>query len=133
MPLPCVLFRSACCNRKKMEGHDGPPPFLAKFVAGGGRGGGPRCRPPYGFFECLLRGGAKHPLTSFVRRWFRLSFCTPFLALHSSARNHATRFSMFFSSSKRFSSITTSEPLLGATHDLPCRNCSSTHWHSVRH
>jgi hypothetical protein len=41
--------------------------------------------------------GAKHrPLTSSVRRWFRLSFCTPFSALHSSARNHATRFSMFF-------------------------------------
>jgi len=28
---------------------------------------------------------AKYPLTSSVQRWFHLSFCIPFLALHSSA------------------------------------------------
>jgi hypothetical protein len=39
----------------------------------------------------------KHPLTTSVWRWFRLSFCTTFSALHNSARNYATRFSMFFS------------------------------------
>jgi hypothetical protein len=44
------------------------------------------------------RRGAKRPLTSSVWRWFGLSFCTPFSALHSFARNHTTRFSMFFSS-----------------------------------
>jgi hypothetical protein len=38
---------------------------------------------------------SKHPLKSSVRRWFSLSFCTPFSALHSSARNHAAWFSMF--------------------------------------
>jgi hypothetical protein len=41
------------------------------------------------------------PGEALIRRWFALSFCTLFLALHSSARNHATRFSMFFSSSKK--------------------------------
>jgi hypothetical protein len=44
---------------------------------------------------------AKDPLMSSVQHWFHLSFCTPFSALHSSARNHATQFSMFFSSSKK--------------------------------
>jgi hypothetical protein len=29
---------------------------------------------------------AKYPLTSSVQRWFHLSFCIPFSALHSSAR-----------------------------------------------
>ncbi len=29
---------------------------------------------------------AKYPLTSSVQRWFHLSFCIPFAALHSSAR-----------------------------------------------
>ncbi len=49
----------------------------------------------------LWKRGAKHPLRSSVRRWFCSSFGTPFSALHSSGRNHATRFSMFFSSSKK--------------------------------
>ncbi len=48
---------------------------------------------------------AKYPLMSSVQHWFRLSFCTPFLALHSSARNHATQFSMFFSSSKNLKNV----------------------------
>ncbi len=39
--------------------------------------------------------------TSSVRRWFLLSSCTSFAALHSSARNHATQFSMFFCSSPK--------------------------------
>jgi hypothetical protein len=50
--------------------------------------------------------GAKHPVTSSARRWFPLSFCTPFSALHSSARNHATRFSMFFQKAKKFLLLT---------------------------
>jgi Na+/H+ antiporter NhaD/arsenite permease-like protein len=33
------------------------------------------------------------------------SLFAPFLALHSSARNHATRFSMFFSSSNKVKNI----------------------------
>jgi hypothetical protein len=49
------------------------------------------------FLRVLAAWGPKHPLTSSVRRWFRLFNCnTFFLALHTSARNHATRFSMFF-------------------------------------
>ncbi len=46
----------------------------------------------------ILMWCAKHPLTSSVWRWFRLSYCIPFSALHSSARNHVTRFqcSSFF-------------------------------------
>jgi len=44
----------------------------------------------------VFRRGAEHPLASSVRHWFRLSFGTPFWALHSSTRNHATWFSMFF-------------------------------------
>jgi len=119
---PCVLFRSACCNRKKMGGGDAPP---------------------YVFFRVFAAWGAKHPLTSFVWRWFHLSFCAPFLALHSYARNHATRFSMLFSSSKRLKnhSIVSSAPLFWAhilncrhrnrTHNLPCRKCSTNHWHTI--
>jgi len=123
---PCVLFGSACCNRKKMGARDGPPPlcsfwqcllqqeedggprwpaplvfFFAVFAATARRWGA-AMSPLVFFFECLLRGALNTPLTRFVWRWFRLSFCAPFLALHSSARNHATRFSMFFSSSKPF-------------------------------
>jgi len=102
MSYPCVLFRSACCNSKNMGGRDAPPCV---------------------FYRVFAAWGAKHPLTSFVWRWFRLSFCTPFLALHSSARNHATRFSMFFSSSKRLKnhSIVSSAPLFWA-HILNCRH-----------
>jgi len=55
----------------------------------------------------LVGGGslvreAKHHLASSARRWFRFSFCTPFSALHSSARNHAIRFSVFLKKGKKF-------------------------------
>jgi hypothetical protein len=78
---------------------------------------------------------AKYPLTSSVRSWFRSSYCTPFSALHSSARNHATWFSMFFSSSKRRRSfyVCSSLPMFSVnvlhhgrkdwTYNLPCRKC----------
>jgi hypothetical protein len=81
------------------------------------------------------------PLMSSIRCWFRLSFCTPFSALHSSIRNHATRFSMFFSSSKRVANILCcfssqcTWPLFfdyrckNWTYDLACRKYSVNHWH----
>ncbi len=105
----------------------------------------------------ILLRCAKHPLTSSVWRWFRLSFCKPFSALDSSARNHATRFpcSSVFQNrlNKKFClSIVPMQCYLqffkidwlrysvcfpcarrNRTHDLPCRKCTSNDWYASRH
>ncbi len=89
-----VLFRSACCSRKKMG-----PCFFSQNLLQEEHGGHDAL--PFILFRMFAAPGAKHPLTSSVQLWFRLSFCTPFWALHSSATNHATRFSMFFKTAWR--------------------------------
>lgn len=71
-----------------------------------------------------------------------LIFCTPFSALHSFVRNHATHFSMFFSSSKKVKKfyVVFFHQCIGPlilhsrhriwTHDLACRKYSTNHWHT---
>jgi hypothetical protein len=65
--------------------------------------------------------------------------------LHSSARNHATRFSMFFISSKKEKNILSiffvvnvlrerpTSWAQGVNLHLPCRKCSTNHWHNIKH
>ncbi len=87
--------------------------------------------------------------TSFVRRWFLLSSCTSLAALHSSARNHATQFSMFLCSSKNkkqqkktfcylllsifWGSCFVQLKRWYLIVDLFCTKCRTTHRHTMRH
>jgi len=88
-----------------------------------------------------LGGALRHSLTSSAQRWFCLSFCTCFSALHSSERNHATLFSMFFSSSKKKcrSFCCPSLPMFrsaGARIELTNLSCEVgryNHWHIIKH
>jgi hypothetical protein len=91
----CISFVCCFCEKK-------PPLLFCHILQMQGRKPGARRQEEHALdwvrLEVFRRGG-DHPLTSSVRNSFLLSFCTPFSNLHSSARNHATWFSMFFLSS----------------------------------
>jgi hypothetical protein len=66
-----ACFRSACCSRTKTGAV-----FLGQNLLQEEEGG--RDALPFMFFGMFAAPGGKHPLTSTVRRWSHLSFCTLF-------------------------------------------------------
>jgi hypothetical protein len=82
--------------------------------------------------------GAKQPPNELCLELVSLVFLHTFFSLaHSSARNHATRFSMFFNKSEGqqvfWANVLHQGVADTETHDLPCRKRSTNHCHTIRH
>ncbi len=117
---PCYFSITICCSRRQRGGRNGPHPCV------------------------LFRSACCNRKKMGVPRWPPLCLCTPFPALHSSARNHATRFSMFFKKVEEHSvvlqchgsgSLFCTAGRRNQTHDLcslSCSKCRSKHWHTLR-
>ncbi len=101
---------------------------------------------PYSGHEPWPGQAAKHPLTRSVQRWFRLSFCTPFIGSAQFCKkpcNPVFNVLQFFKEKVKHSlymlfCCRCSAQRLASRHrdwiqGLPCRKCSTNHCHSIRH